>query len=367
MKHFLLWTLRILLIAAVVFGCYELTLYLSGQFDPPVMVGYLDAAEGAVWVDAARLEGAVTAQEIGFSRRQTAPERLPETARELCDAGARALVIVLNEPLKSDTAEELLALARERGTTLLFAGEDPGESALGEDDLAWYIGSDPALAGEVLGQRAAMLFREGDAPDLNEDHLLQYVWLADPEDAHANTLRRYILEECEHYGVYSTELDSLRAPAEELYKQALERWEALGTRPEIILCSGPRAAEAALQAADALGWRQIEEPQAGEEEPEEEPAEEEADEEEPEEEETAAARAAFIPILCAAPDSPAAHALVEDGTLAGCCYYDLDGVTDALALLAVNAAQREYVARDTELVPNGHEFLLPYLAVSDAG
>lgn len=337
MKRFLLWVLRLLLVAAVIYGCYELTLYLSGQFDPPVMVGYLDAAEGAVWVKAEALEEAITAEEIEFSGCTTSPESLPDAAQEMCDTGARALVISLDKPLGKQTAQALLELARERGVTLLFAGEAPGEAALGEEDLAWYLGSDPALAGEVLGQQAAMLFREGAAPDLNEDHLLQYAWLGDEADGHRNTLRRFLLDECEHYGVYSVLLDHLETPAEELQEQALAHWAELAPRPEILLCSGPEAARAAQSAAQALGWRQSGEGQTP------------------------------IPILCAAPDEPTARALVENGTAAGCCYYDLDGVTEALALLAVNAAQREFVARGTELVPNGNEFLLPYRAVEAAG
>lgn len=333
MKHFFVWVLRILLIAAVLFGCYELTLYLSGQFDPPAMVGYLDASQGEVLVDAELLQQGAADAQLRFSQRQALPSELPAAARQLCEEGAQALVISLSEPLSRDTADEMLALARECGVTLIYTGEKPGEGALGEENLAWYLGSDPALAGEVLGQRAAMLFREGGALDFNEDHLLQYLWLADEADAHRGVLRRYILEECEHYGVYSNELGSLEGSADALYEQALAEWGELAARPEILLCSGPEAAETARQAAQRFGWH------AG-----------------PEGQE-------LIPILCAAPNEPAARALLETSGLAGCCYYDLEGVSRALAQLAVNAAQHEFVARDTGLEPNGSEFLLPYKAL----
>lgn len=335
MKHFFVWLLRIVLVAAVFVGCYELTLYLSGQFDPPAMVGYLNASGEATWLDAGLLRQGAEDARLRFEQRETTPQGLPAAARELCEAGAGALVISLNDPLSKATADEMLALAREWGVSLIYTGEEPGQGALGEENLAWYLGSDPALAGEVLGQQAAMLFREGAAPDLNEDHLLQYLWLADEQDAHRDVLRRYILEECEHYGVYSNGLGSLEGPADSLYEQAVDGWGELAARPEILLCSGPQAAEAARQAAERLGWH-------------------------------AAAGQGCIPILCAAPNEAAARALMEDGTLSGCCYYDLDGVSRALAQLAVNAAQHEFVARDTALEPNGNEFLLPYKALLPA-
>lgn len=335
MKHFFVWLLRILLVAAVFVGCYELTLYLSGQFDPPAMVGYLNASDERVWLDDELLRQAIADAGLRFEERKTSPQSLPAAARELCEAGAEALVISLNDPLSEAAAGEMLALAHERGVSLIYTGEEPGEGALGEENLAWYLGSDPALAGEVLGQQAAMLFRKGAAPDLNEDHLLQYLWLADEQDAHRNVLRRYILEECEHYGVYSNELGSLEGPADSLIEQAMGEWGELAARPEILLCSGPQAAEAARQAAGRLGWH-------------------------------AAGGQGLIPILCAAPNEDEARALMEDGGLSGCCYYDLEGVSRALAQLAVNAAQHEFVARDTALEPNGSEFLLPYKALLPA-
>lgn len=338
MKHLLIWLLRILLCAAVLVGCYQLTLYLSGQFDPPAMVGHLDASDGADWVDEQALGSAVCGQELLFEVRDVAPADLPEAARGLCEAGARALTISLSAPLPQKTADALLALAQEHGVSLIFVGEYPGDAVLGgpdlAPDLAWYLGSDPALAGEMLGQQAAVLFREGDAPDWNEDHLLQYLWLADEQDAHRTTLRRYLLEACEHYGVYSVELSSLQGAADELQTEAQATWGELAGRPEILLCSGPEAARAARQSAEALGWRGAGQP---------------------------------LPILCAAPDEETARALIEDGTAAGCCYYDRDGVTAALAKLAVNAAHREYVAQDTDLTPDGHAFLLPYRDVQAAG
>lgn len=335
MKHFFVWTLRILLVAAVFVGCYELTLYLSGQFDPPAMVGYLNASRETLWLDEELLRQAAADAGLRFEERETPPQNLPAAARELCEAGAQALVISLDGPLDKAAADEMLALAREQGVSLIYTGEKPGEGALGEEDLAWYLGSDPALAGEVLGQQAAMLFREGDAPDLNEDHLLQYLWLADEQDAHRGVLRRYILEECEHYGVYSNEIGSLEGPADLLCEQALAEWGELAAAPEILLCSGPQAAEAARQAAGRLGWH-------------------------------AAGGQGLIPILCAAPNEPTARALMKDGAISGCCYYDLEGVSRALAQLAVNAAQHEFVARDTGLEPNGSEFLLPYKAMLPA-
>lgn len=334
MKHLLIWLLRILLCAAVLFGCYRLTLMFSGQFDPPAMVGYLNASGEAAWVDEAALSSAVRGQELLFETRDPAPDALPEAARGLCEAGARALTISLNEPLSKETAEALLTVAQENGVSLIFVGEHPGDAVLGGPDLAWYLGSDPALAGEMLGRQAAMLFREGDAPDRNEDHLLQYLWLADEQDAHRATLRRYLLEACEHYGVYSAELGSLQGAAAGLQTEAQAAWGELAGRPEILLCSGPEAAVAARQAAEALGWR---------------------------------GAGAQLPILCAAPDEETARTLIEDGTAAGCCYYDRDGVTAALAKLAVNAARQEYVAQDTGLTPDGHAFLLPYRDAQAAG
>lgn len=324
MKHVTVLILRALVVLVVLAGCGALGLYFGGFFDPEPGVGFIRPAAGSPYVDEAALRAAAQAQQTPFAVGD-AEDGIAQAALQLVQSGARVLVLSPKGTLPQEDQVALQQLAQS-GVTLLFAGHDPGEAFLaGCGDLAWYVGSDPALAGELLGGQAAMLYRAGTAPDLNEDHLLQYAWLADRSAPEQTALLHYTLEECEHYGVYTAQTDSRQGTAEDLAQTALEGWSAADPRPEILLCSSAAAARAALEARSQLGWGEG-------------PA---------------------IPVASFAADLQEAGALYQEG-VAALCYYDLENVTAALAQLAANALAQQAITQGTSLVPGGHTFLLPY-------
>ena len=309
-------------IAAALLLCVLLVLKLTGFFDPKPGVGFIRPAEGSGYVDDNALIAAAQEHDVPFLERDL-ENGLSESAVQLAEEGARVLIISLEDPILQPDREPLRELTRQ-GVTLLFVGRDPGETFLEScEDLAWYVGSDAALAGELLGEQAAMLRRENSAPDLNEDHLLQYVWLSASDSANESELLQFTLEGCEHYGVYTAESSSLRDLEGDLAEKAVEAWKALDPRPEILLTGSVTAARAALEARRTLGWENI-------------------------------------PVAALAFTKEEAHALADEGVSA-LCYYDLDSVTRAVRLLAANALEQQAITEGTDLVPGGHVFLLPYL------
>ena len=338
------WTLRILLCLAVLIGCGVLALYLAGAFAPEPGIGLVhsDPQRTAVKDDSIRQ----TAQQMDVPLL-TAPDGLEPTAacRQLVQAGARVLVIDLDRV--STVAEQtFFQQLTQQGITLLFAGRFPGQELLsGCNDLGWYVGCDPSQAGEVLGTAAAHLRRSGIAPDLNQDDLLQFAWIADLSTAAKPMLLDGILRQCEHYGIYTIQAGLVDGSAATLGETILNRFSTLApepaapqteaaepaqthaassdAQPELLICSSAAAVQAALDARQQLGWDDI-------------------------------------PVIGFAPHAQLADQKLQQGA-AALCYYDRDGVSDALALLARNALLHQPVNQDSDLVPTGHTFLFPFL------
>ena len=320
MKHksHLIFPIVLAVVAAIC--CLLLAMKFAGSFDPEPAVGFLRPAKGSVYVDEAALKTIVETHGLPF-RTADADGSFAAPARQLVTDGARALVISLDKDLSPDDRTALQQLAVEQGITLLFAGFYPGDAFLAEcRNLAWYVGSEPALAGELMGKAAAMLYRDGIAPDLNADNLLQYAWVSGKPDVNEPELRFFTLEGCEHYGVYPAVAADVRFEDETIAQQ----WQTLEVRPEVLLCSDADAARAALKLRSELGWQDI-------------------------------------PVATVAANQQEAEALAEEG-VAALCYYDLTGVTMALSQMADNTLDQLAINEGTELVPSGNCFLLPYLS-----
>lgn len=321
MKRYLFRILKFYLVVGAVCVCGYAALCLGGYFDEPPLACYIRQA-GAAGADPDQMAD-LLGEEMRLSVHEDVADPV-KLAKEYLEQGACALVLDLEQP-PQDLAG-LVSLASERQAALIFLGEWPGSEAMDYEN-SWYVGSDPAQTGELLGQEAAMLFREGGAADRNGDLLLQYLWVGNADHAGAASLYRYTLDECEHYGVYTAELGSLSLPSAELTEQITAQWAELSALPEVLLASDPTALKALEQARVSLPWW-------GEE--------------------------VTLPALTTAPDRATAEALLESGRAAAVAWYDQEAATDLTARMLLNAATLRFVGQGLEIQPDGQNFAIPY-------
>ena len=217
MKRYLIHILEFYLIAGTLCACGYAALLLGGYFDQAPRAVYIqqEGAEGAFADQIAAMLG----DDLRLTIADSGDDLLTQ-ATELLESDACALVLDLKTI--PENAQALTELAREKQIALIWLGARPDAKVL-EYENSWYVGSDPAQAGELLGEQAAMLFREGTAADRNADLLLQYVWAGNTAFADAGTLQQYILDECEHYGVYTAQVGSLSGTEQDLAEQAVDR------------------------------------------------------------------------------------------------------------------------------------------------
>lgn len=336
------WIWRILVCAAALIVCIVLALFFAGVFAPQPGIGFVSLDSAHLAVDDTILEQKAAQLDVPFLK-DGSQGSLSEHSRALVEQGAKVLVVDLNRNLSMSEQQDLRALTAQ-GVTLLFAGCDPGSQFLQTcSNLAWYVGCDSAQAGETLGSELAQLYRDGGAADLNHDNLLQYLWVADSATTAKDSLLRYSLEECEHYGIYTVRTGWIDGHSDSLLTSLTEQLSSAASAdtqssgesdapapltdsrsalPEVILCSSADAIRAALEARTAVGR-------------------------------------ADLPVAGFAANLPEAKALAEAGASA-LSVYDRDGVSQALAQLA-GAALAQKALTDTGLVPTGHVFLQPFL------
>lgn len=321
MKRYLSRILKFYLVAGAICVCGYAALVLGGYFDEAPLAGYIQQA-GAAGADPAQVAD-LLGDEVRLSVHTNAADPVA-LAREYLEQDASAVVLDLARA--PEGLEELVQLAEDRQATVIFLGAQPGRKALTYEN-SWYVGSDPAQAGELLGQEAAMLFREGGAADRNGDLLLQYLWVGDADQDGAATLCRYTLDECEHYGVYTAEAGALSLPAAELADQIAAQWAEPAALPEIALTGDPAALEALEQARSSLPWW----------------SEDYA-----------------LPMLTTAPDRATAEALVQSGRAAAVAWYDTEAATDLTARMLLNVASLRFVGQGSEIQPDGQSFAIPF-------
>lgn len=321
MKHNFHATLRILILPLVLVGCLFLAIYFSGYFNSQPSVGYI-GEDGTSWVDESALQSAITALEHPFLTARP-KEGISAAATRLTNEGAVVLILALDTPLTTEDQSSLLSLT-ESGITLLFAGQAPGKDFLDQcNDLAWYVGSDAALAGELLGAQAAALVRSGEAADQNANHLTEYVWASSGDTPQYQDFLHYTLDELEHYGTYTVPAGTAQDSTMDLAHAAEQLGAITEAFPELLLGSDAAALRTLLDTREQLGWQ-------------------------------------AVPVLGFAANAAEGQALIDEGVRVISCY-DQTAVTSALGLLAKNALRHQPVFQDTELVPSEHIFWQPHL------
>lgn len=321
MKRYLIRILEFYLIAGTLCACGYAALLLGGYFDDAPMAAYIrqDGAEGAFPEQIAASLG----DELRLTVVNGSDDLLAQ-AGGLLDQGACALVLDLKTA--PENAQALSALAQERQVALIWLGDRPAAEAL-EYENSWYVGSDPAQAGELLGEQAAMLFREGTAADRNADLLLQYVWAGNTKFSGVGTLRQYILDECEHYGVYTAEVASLSGTEQNLAEQAAAEVAEPAAQPEILFCSDPQALTSLELARPSLSWW---------------------------------AEDSGLPVLTTAASQAAASDLIQSGQASAVAWYDGDTASRLVSAMLLNTASLRFVGQGEDIQPDGQFFAVPY-------
>lgn len=321
MNRYLFRILKFYLVVGALCACGYAALLLGGYFDEAPMAGYIrqDTAAGAFPEQIAEQLG----DDLVLNVVTVSGDPL-EQARVLLDQGVLALVLDMAQAPGDPAA--FSELAAEYQIPLIWLGVYPGKEAL-EYENCWYVGSDPAQAGELLGQEAAMLFRDGTAADQNGDLLLQYVWAGNTGFSGSATLRKYILDECEHYGVYTAEVGSLNGSAQDLAEEAALELAEPAAQPEILLCSDPQALESMELARPSLAWW-------GEE--------------------------SALPVLTTAGSQEEAAELIETGRALAVAWYDGAEASRLTAAMLQNAASLSFVGQGQDIQPDGQTFAIPY-------
>lgn len=293
--------------------CVCLYLFAVNYNTASTVVGYIGPDNGASYLNISDLEQRLTLAGNTFEKNEK-DESLSQAAARMIEAEAR---IIIAEQLKPEDSAVLAKAAQASSTTLLFVGSRPRQSVLTQSDKAWYLGSNEAHGGELLGTEIANNFKEGSIADTNNDHILQIMVVNESE------ITQYALEESEHLGVYTQVLDYNDELGNALPFTAEAFAEA--QKPEFILCSTDEDARAAYDLAHQIGWQDVR-------------------------------------IGCAAPNKAAAQKLRDGGiTDLPIPYYDVETVTAAAADFALNALDFQFISQNTELIPNDNDhFLVPY-------
>ena len=322
MKRIALILAKLFAVCAALGLCVLLYLFSVGYFDPQPAIGYLHSPKELPYVDLDALEDRFAENGVRFLLGDESAGYEP-AARELIEQGAQVLIVSEDEDILDPA---LLRLARRHSVPLVVVGRSPQLQEMEDYDKLWYVGSNPALGGELLGEEMAMGFRDGTIADANGDLLLQYsLYLSDIGPYH-QALSYYALQECEHYGVYSNLLEYLDENDAPLPFTA----EALAgqQKPELLLCTTAGDARFLYDLAEQLGWLEGDAP---------------------------------VRIAAVAENPELAQALVNDGVAVAASYYDIDQITQVAGQLALNALDKQFAGQGLELQPDETgRFFIPF-------
>ena len=322
MKRIALILAKLFAVCAALGLCVLLYLFSVGYFDPQPAIGYLHSPKELPYVDLDALEDRFAENGVRFLLGDESAGYEP-AARELIEQGAQVLIVSEDEDILDPA---LLRLARRHSVPLVVVGRSPQLQEMEDYDKLWYVGSNPALGGELLGEEMAMGFRDGTIADANGDLLLQYsLYLSDIGPYH-QALSYYALQECEHYGVYSNLLEYLDENDDPLPFTA----EALAgqQKPELLLCTTAGDARFLYDLAEQLGWLEGDAP---------------------------------VRIAAVAENPELAQALVNDGVAVAASYYDIDQITQVAGQLALNALDSQFAGQGLELQPDETgRFFIPF-------
>lgn len=322
MKQIALILAKLFAVCAALGLCVLLYLFSVGYFDPQPAIGYLHSPKELPYVDLDALEDRFAENGVRFLLGDESAGYEP-AARELIEQGAQVLIVSEDEDILDPA---LLRLARRHSVPLVVVGRSPQLQEMEDYDKLWYVGSNPALGGELLGEEMAMGFRDGTIADANGDLLLQYsLYLSDIGPYH-QALSYYALQECEHYGVYSNLLEYLDQNDAPLPFTA----EALAgqQKPELLLCTTAGDARFLYDLAGQLGWLEGDAP---------------------------------VRIAAVAENPELAQALVNGGVAVAASYYDIDQITQVAGQLALNALDKQFAGQGLELQPDETgRFFIPF-------
>lgn len=322
MKRIALILAKLFAVCAALGLCVVLYLFSVGYFDPQPAIGYLHSPKELPYVDLDALEDRFEENGVRFLLGDESAGYEP-AARELIEQGAQVLIVSEDEDILDPA---LLRLARRHSVPLVVVGRSPQLQEMEDYDKLWYVGSNPALGGELLGEKMAMGFRDGAIADANGDLLLEYsLYLSDIGPYH-QALSYYALQECEHYGVYSNLLEYLDENDDPLPFTA----EALAgqQKPELLLCTTAGDARFLYDLAGQLGWLEGDAP---------------------------------VRIAAVAENPELAQALVDDGVAVAASYYDIDQITQVAGQLALNALNSQFAGQGLELQPDETgRFFIPF-------
>lgn len=327
--------------------CLVVWLTASGAFTPASAVVLFTDKNGAAYLDSDRLAQQLTDCTLyTLDAEGDATAQLEELQRTQKREVRAAIVAADDRTLAANLAKQLV----QTGLPVILTGAAP-EEGLVETGNIWYVGSDPASGGELLGEALAADWNSGALPDLNGDYLMQYV-LRGPEETNLSyPLLQAVLNECEHYGIFSNPLQEEpdQTLSDELSQIEQAQQDArdgeapaadaedtpvvlsLGSTPEAILFGGAESGQAALEEAAQQGWTDGETPSL---------------------------LAGF------ALNELQARQLAEDGA-ARVVYYDLPTVTDTAAVLTANLLAERTPIEGLDELADGHCLYLPMLLLED--
>lgn len=327
--------------------CLVVWLTASGAFTPASAVVLFTDKNGAAYLDSDRLAQQLTDCTLyTLDAEGDATAQLEELQRTQKREVRAAIVAADDRTLAANLAKQLV----QTGLPVILTGAAP-EEGLVETGNIWYVGSDPASGGELLGEALAADWNSGALSDLNGDYLMQYV-LRGPEETNLSyPLLQAVLNECEHYGIFSNPLQEEpdQTLSDELSQIEQAQQDArdgeapaadaedtpvvlsLGSTPETILFGGAESGQAALEEAARQGWTDGETPSL---------------------------LAGF------ALNEPQARQLAEAGA-ARVVYYDLPTVTDTAAVLTANLLAERTPIEGLDELADGHCLYLPMLLLED--
>lgn len=327
--------------------CLVVWLTASGAFTPASAVVLFTDKNGAAYLDSDRLAQQLTDCTLyTLDAEGDATAQLEELQRTQKREVRAAIVAADDRTLAANLAKQLA----QTGLPVILTGAAP-EEGLVETGNIWYVGSDPASGGELLGEALAADWNSGALSDLNGDYLMQYVLRGPEETSLSYPLLQAVLNECEHYGIFSnpvqeepdqtlsdelSQIEQAQQDARDGEAPAADAEDtpvvlSLGSTPETILFGGAESGQAALEEAARQGWTDGETPSL---------------------------LAGF------ALNELQARQLAEAGA-ARVVYYDLPTVTDTAAALTVNLLAERTPIEGLDELADGHCLYLPMLLLED--
>lgn len=327
--------------------CLVVWLTASGAFTPASAVVLFTDKNGAAYLDSDRLAQQLTDCTLyTLDAEGDATAQLEELQRTQKREVRAAIVAADDRTLAANLAKQLA----QTGLPVILTGAAP-EEGLVETGNIWYVGSDPASGGELLGEALAADWNSGALSDLNGDYLMQYVLRGPEETSLSYPLLQAVLNECEHYGIFSnpvqeepdqtlsdelSQIEQAQQDARDGEAPAADAEDtpvvlSLGSTPEAILFGGAESGQAALEEAARQGWTDGETPSL---------------------------LAGF------ALNELQARQLAEAG-VARVVYYDLPTVTDTAAVLTANLLAERTPIEGLDELADGHCLYLPMLLLED--